>query len=312
SPAEINLKSHVFVNIKMAEYTRAPVILVCDIDKGGALAWIVGTLELLTKKERSRVKGIIINKFRGDIDLLVPGIKFLEKRTGIKVLGVVPYFRDVKIPEEDSVPLEIIDQRVKMIAQEKKTEILLDIAVIYLPHISNFTDFDPLEKESDVLLRYIKNPEEFGCPDIIILPGTKNTIGDSKYLKDSGLDVKILSAIHNSKCTFLIGICGGYQMLGRKIFDKKSLESGCKEINGLGILPVETSMGSEKILRQIKGRDISSNKIIHGYEIHHGRTKIINKSDSFKKDTGSYSHFFEIIECDDKKAEYFDGIVQKY
>ncbi|MFH1288158.1 MAG: cobyric acid synthase [bacterium] len=316
SPAEINLKSHDFVNMKMAEYAKAPVILVCDIDKGGALAWVVGTLELLTKKERNRVKGIIINKFRGDINLLTPGIKFLEKRTGIKVLGVIPYFRDVRIPEEDSVPLEIVASRQSLVASEALTgdelratsyeirttnDYKLDIAVIYLPHISNFTDFDPLEKEPDVLLRYIRSPEELGSPDIIIIPGTKNTIGDLKYLKDSGLAHKILFTIHDSRFTVLIGICGGYQMLGRKIFDKHSLESNCKKIEGLGILPVETSLEKEKILRQVKGKELISGRKIYGYEIHHGCAKII----------GKYSPFFEISERDGKKAKYFDGIVSK-
>jgi len=177
----------------------------------------------------------------------------------------------------------------------------LDIAVIYLPHISNFTDFDPLEKEPDVLLRYVRSPEEFGNPDIIILPGTKNTIGDLQYLKDSGLAKKILFTIHDLRFTFLIGVCGGYQMLGRKIFDSHFLESNCKEIEGLGVLPVETSLEKEKILRQVKGKELISNCKIYGYEIHHGCTKVI----------GKYSPFFEISERDGKKVRYSDGIVSK-
>ncbi|MDD5772699.1 MAG: cobyric acid synthase [bacterium] len=301
SPAEVNLKSHDFVNMKMAEYAKAPVILVCDIDKGGALAWVVGTLELLTKKERKRIKGIIINKFRGDINLLTPGVRFLEKRTGIKVLGVIPYFRDVRIPEEDSVPLEVASCKSHLSAVEEVTSKKIkkiDIAVIYLPHISNFTDFDPLEKEPDVLLRYVRRPEELGSPDIIILPGTKNTIGDLKYLKNSGFAEKIL-VTYDLRLVTILGICGGYQMLGRKILDSHSLESNCKKTDGLGVLPVVTSLEKEKILRQVKGKELFSGEKIYGYEIHHGRTKVI----------GKYSHLFEINERDGKKVRYFDGIV---
>src|SRR3989338_5926349 len=172
SPAEINLKKHDLVNMKMAAYAHAPVILVGDIDKGGIFAWIVGTLELLTKKEKAMIQGIIINKFRGDKALLAPGIRFLEKRTGIKVLGVVPYFKNIKIPEEDAVPLDTYMNK------NKKRKDTLHIDVIYLPHISNFTDFDALEKEADVALKYIKRAGELNSPDIIIIPGSKNTIAD--------------------------------------------------------------------------------------------------------------------------------------
>ncbi|MFH1128602.1 MAG: cobyric acid synthase, partial [Candidatus Omnitrophota bacterium] len=231
SPAEINLKSHDIVNLKIAEYAKAAVILVGDIDKGGVFAWIVGTLELLSKKERKMIKGIIINKFRGDKTLLMPGIEFLEKRTGIKVLGIVPYYRDINIPEEDAVPLDSFKEK------DGKKEHKLNIDVIYLPHISNFTDFDALEREDDVRLRYVKSPQELEIPDMIIIPGTKNTISDLKYLKKCGLAKKIKSIINSNRTTTLVGICGGYQMLGNKIFDKDGLESKHGEEEGLKLLP---------------------------------------------------------------------------
>lgn len=290
SPAEINLKSHDIVNMKMAKYADAPVILVGDIDKGGVFAWIIGTLQLLTKQERKRIKGIIINKFRGDKTLLTPGIDFLEKRTGIKVLGIVPYFKDIKIPEEDSVSLEGAQSK------ESKTK-KLDIAVIHLPHISNFTDFDALEREPDVILRYVRRREELDSPDIIIIPGTKNTIADLLYLRNSRLAQRIVSIITSNGSTLLIGICGGYQMLGKKIHDAHSLESNCKEIEGLGLLPIETRLEKNKVLTQVKAKDLYSGMEIKGYEIHHGHTKMIQNCESA----------FEVVECSGKRMKRFDG-----
>jgi len=292
SPAEINLKSHDIVNLKMAEYAKAPVILVGDIDKGGVFAWIVGTLELLTKKEKAMIQGIIINKFRGDKALLTPGIRFLEKRTGIKVLGVVPYFKNIKIPEEDSVPLDTYMNK------NKKRKDTLHIDVIYLPHISNFTDFDALEKEADVALKYIKRAEELNNPDIIIIPGSKNTIADLMYLKKAGLAQQVISAISHKPSTVLLGICGGYQMLGKRIFDKHSLESNTKEIDGLGLLPVNTVLENRKVLAQIKATEIASGLEISGYEIHHGSSKILE----------DYTPIFEISESNGKRVKYFDGV----
>jgi adenosylcobyric acid synthase len=292
SPAEINLKSHDIVNLKMAEYAKAPVILVGDIDKGGVFAWIAGTLELLNKKEKAMIQGIIINKFRGDKVLLAPGIRFLEKRTSIKVLGVVPYFKNIKIPEEDSVPLDTYMNK------NKKRKDTLHIDVIYLPHISNFTDFDALEKEADVALKYIKRAEEFNNPDIIIIPGSKNTIADLMYLKKTGLAQQIISSISHKPSTVLLGICGGYQMLGKKIFDKHSLESNAKEIDGLGLLPVNTVLEKRKVLAQIKAREIASGLEISGYEIHHGSSGILE----------DYTPIFEISESNGKQVKYFDGV----
>ncbi len=297
SPAEINLKAHDLVNMKMAEHAKAPVILVGDIDKGGVFAWLVGTLELLTKKERSMVRGIIINKFRGDKTLLSSAIKFLERRTGIKVLGVVPYFKDITIPEEDSLSLDEKNGTGKSNRYKK----FIDIAVIKLPHISNFTDFAALEKEDDVALRYVKKSEELNSPDLIIIPGTKNTIADLKYLKAGGLAEKIISRIDCNLSTFLLGICGGCQMLGNKISDKYHLESNTNEIEGLGLLPISTRLAKDKVLSQVKSREISSGIEISGYEIHHGLSgcKVGLKP------------FFEILERNGKKIKYFDGFRRK-
>lgn len=293
SPSEVNLKSHDIVNMKMAEYADAPVILVGDIDKGGCFAWLVGTLELLTKKERKMIKGMIINKFRGDMNLLTPGIDFLEKRTGIKVLGVIPYFKDIKLPEEDSVFLDTYKKKKRL----KRSSLSID--VIHLPHISNFTDFDALQKEPDVILRYVREPEELNDPDITILPGTKNTISDLIFLKDSGFSQKITSIINSNASTFLIGICGGYQMLGRKIFDRHTLESNSKEIEGLGILPVETHLEKEKILTSVKAKDLHTGIEVSGYEIHHGSTKALKET----------RPAFEVIERNGEKVRYFDGVM---
>lgn len=297
SPAEINLKRHDLVNMKMARQAKAPVILVGDIDKGGVFAWLVGTLELLSKEERKMIKGIIINKFRGDKSLLSPAIKFLERRLGIKVLGIVPYFKDIKIAEEDSVSLDERMPRGKYDTNEK----CIDIAVIKLPHISNFTDFDALEKEDDVVLRYVKNAEELNSPDLIIIPGTKNTISDLKYLKSSGLAGRIISRIGSNSPTFLLGICGGYQMIGKKISDKYHLESNSKEIKGLGLLPIHTHLAKDKILSQVKARDIFSGIEIFGYEIHHGLSDCKIRPEPF----------FEILERNGKKIKYFDGFRRK-
>lgn len=291
SPAEINLKGHDIVNMKMAEYAKAPVIIVGDIDKGGVFASLVGTLELLEKKERDMVKGFIINKFRGDVSLLKKGISFLEKKTKKKVLGIIPYFREIKIPEEDSVSL---DNREWVAGNNKKA---LNIAVIKLPHISNFTDFDPLEREREVSLKYVYRLEELDSPDVIILPGSKNTIADIDWLKKTGLADKIITTYNSGPKTFLIGICGGYQMLGKKIYDTLCIESRKKEIDGLGVLPIITTLEKEKVLTQIKGKELSSGLGVCGYEIHHGHSRSFSKHKSF----------FKVTERSGRIAEYFDG-----
>ncbi|MBU1924898.1 MAG: cobyric acid synthase [Candidatus Omnitrophica bacterium] len=295
SPAEINLKAHDIVNMQMAKHARAPVILVGDIDKGGVFAWLVGTMELLTKEERKMVKGFIINKFRGDKRLLRPGIDFLEKKTGKKVLGVIPYFKDIKIPEEDSVPLE--KRAAAARKQRASRRKVIDIAIISLPHISNFTDFDALENEPDVRLRYVSALDEPGHPDVIIIPGSKSTIFDLNYLRKSGLAQKIRQAFEHNPRLELIGLCGGYQMLGECIYDRGRTEAGQKETKALGFLPVVTAFEKGKILCRVKAKEISSGSYVRGYEIHHGRTRLL----------GGCKPIFKIIERQGKKAADTDG-----
>lgn len=298
SPAEINLKSHDIVNMKIAKYAGAPVILVGDIDKGGVFASLVGTLELLDKEECKMIKGFIINKFRGDKTLLRDGIIFLERRTKKPVLGVIPYFKDIKIPQEDSVVLE---NKIQSVKHKANSANLLNAAVINLPHMSNFTDFDSLENEPDIRLTYITDESGLDKPDIIIIPGTKNTIKDLIWLRQSGIADKILSTISNQQSTILIGICGGYQMLGKKIYDTHKIESATKEIQGLELLPVITNLEEEKIISQVKAKEINSGLDILGYEIHHGRTKNLEES----------LPFFKIIERLGQRVDDMDGVIRK-
>lgn len=269
SPAEINLRSDDIANMRIAELTNAPVILAGDIDKGGVFASLVGTLELLPENERQRIKGFIINKFRGDKSLLKGGLSYLERKTGKPVLGVIPYFKDILIPEEDSVALE---NKKRKTASQKPKSATINIAVIKLPYISNFTDFDALENEPDVRLSYVSDKNNLNKPDVVIIPGTKNTIPDLIWLKKSGLAEKILSILDNQLQTILIGICGGYQMLGQVIYDSGRVETTQKKIDGLGLLPMATTFKVEKILSQTEAIEIGTEIELKGYEIHHGRT----------------------------------------
>jgi len=243
SPAEINLKDREIVNMRVAKMSGTPVLLVGDIDRGGVFASLVGTLELLNEDEREYIKGMIINKFRGDIKLLQPALDFLEERIGKPVLGVIPYFRDIRIAQEDSVYL---DER-----NEGAGTGDLDIAVVRLPHISNYDDFDPLEEEG-CLVRYITQRSEVGNPHLIILPGTKSTIADLEQLRQSGLATSILAKAKAG--TLVVGICGGYQMLGKKILDPHGAESDKKEVEGLGLLDVVTEFARDKSTSQVRAR----------------------------------------------------------
>jgi len=294
SPAEINLKEHDIVNMAMAEQANASVILVGDIDKGGVFAWLVGTLELLTSGERARVKGFIINKFRGDKRLLQSGITWLEKKTGIKVLGVIPYFRNIKVAEEDAVPLERYSSYRPLLSEPKR---VIDVAVIALPHLSNFTDFDPFERESDVRLRYVYEFASLGTPDVLILPGTKNTLLDMKYLKRIGMLKAIKSLFSANPQMHMVGICGGYQMLGMEVRDEKGVESREKVVQGFGLLPVVTVFGKEKTLTQVVAREALTGMVVRGYEIHHGQTHKIGKCSSV----------FQVTERMGRKVSYADG-----
>lgn len=278
SPAEINLKANDIVNMRVAKYLQAPVLLIADIDRGGALASLVGTLELLDEEERALVKGLVINKFRGDVTLLTPAIDFLEKKTGKPVLGVVPHIEQMGIDDEDSVSLEE--------KQAVPTDGDVRIAVIQTPKISNFTDFDALAHEKDVALYYVKAVEDLGEPDVIMLPGSKNTTEDMLYLQKSGLGEKILAHAKAGKA--VIGICGGYQMLGEVIRDPQHTESQNDEAAGLGLLGMETVFASEKLTSQVvaqcqdlhfMGQSISADNL-QGYEIHMGHTAFTREADN--------------------------------
>jgi len=296
SPAEINLRSHDIVNMAIAEYADASVILVGDIDKGGVFAWLVGTLELLTSGERARIKGFIINKFRGDKRLLRSGVRWLEKKTKIPVLGVVPYFKNIRIAEEDSVPLKR-----QSFKKQRHPGDMLDMVVIHLPHISNFTDFDALEREPDARLRYVQNPRELGTPDVIFLPGTKNTAADLGFLKKNGMLEAITDFMAKNSQANLIGICGGYQMLGLEIYDGKGVESGKEIIRGLGFLPVVTTFDKKKTLTRVVAQHQGTGDFVRGYEIHHGQTQLIQPSMSV----------FKVTERMGEKTPYFDGAASR-
>lgn len=260
SPAEINLNSRDIANMGMARIADAPVLLVADIDKGGVFASIYGTIELLEPEERKRVKGIIINKFRGDMALLEPGLKMIEDLTKVPVVGVVP-FAQLNIEDEDSVALKNVNRH---FTGGKE----LDIAVIGLTKISNFTDFRSLELEPDVSLRYVFPGDALGRPDILILPGSKNTAEDRLFLKESGMDKEIIRL--REAGTVIIGICGGFQLLGRELHDPDKIESGRGSMSGLGLLDAETFFEAKKTTAQVLAK--ADGFEVEGYEIHMGQT----------------------------------------
>lgn len=270
SPAEINLKDRDIANMRMAKLADAAVILVADIDRGGVFASIIGTLALLDKDERDCVKGIIINKFRGMRELLDDGIEWLEKETGIPVLGVLPYL-DVNIEAEDSLALSSL--RFK---KPKKAEFPIDVAVLRFPRISNFTDVDPFFDEPGVGVRLVSSVNELGNPDLLILPGTKNTMEDLEWMKHVGLDGAINEL--REQGTMIFGICGGFQMLGTKLFDPDAVEGNGENAEGLSLLPVETVFQAEKKTVQMEGvlsAGIMEGQMnLNGFEIHLGRTTL--------------------------------------
>ena len=266
SPAEINLKSEDIVNMGLAEMVDAPVLLVGDIDRGGVFAQLYGTVELLEEKERRRIKGLVINKFRGDVEILRPGLSMLEEKTHLPVVGVVPYLK-VDIEDEDS-----LSQRLEMRDGKKP----LDAAIIRLPHLSNFTDFMPLEQHPLLGVRYVSNAHELGAPDLILLPGTKNTVDDLLWLRQCGLETALLKLA--AKGTPVLGVCGGYQMLGEELRDPAGEESGTPgTLRGLGLLPTVTTFNAEKHLTQtaacVTTEPFAGAKLT-GYEIHAGRTEV--------------------------------------
>ena len=267
SPAEINLKQEDIVNMGLAKLVDAPVLLVGDIDRGGVFAQLYGTVALLEEDEQKRIKGTVVNKFRGDRSILEPGIRILEELCGVPVAGVIPYTH-VDIDDEDS-----LTERFARTTERK----LLDIAVIRLPRISNFTDFAPFERYANVSLRYVERVADLHSPDMILIPGTKSTIADLKWLRQSGLEAAILKAA--SAGTLIFGICGGYQMLGRRISDPDRVEAaGTTEIQGLGLLDMDTVFRGEKVQTQVAGTFDGVTGLLSGlngmdytgYEIHMG------------------------------------------
>jgi adenosylcobyric acid synthase len=271
SPAEINLMDVDIVNMSVAKYAKAPVLLVGDIDKGGVFASLYGTVKLLGRDSR-HIKGFIINKFRGDIEILKPGLKMIRDKTGKSVVGVLPYFDRAGLPEEDGLALSGENTSVRRDAPFQK----IKVVVVRLQYISNFTDFDPLMHEPDVELLYSANPTEIENADMVIIPGTKNTVKDLLTLREKGLDRSIARAYE--KGLGVVGICGGYQMLGKRIFDPLGIESPNREVAGLGLLNIETNFVASKITCRVEASPVDSRfqfathdtTRLTGYEIHMG------------------------------------------
>ena len=305
SPAEINLRENDMVNMGLAELLDAPVLLTGDIDRGGVFAQLYGTVALLEDTERARIKGLIVNKFRGDAALLEPGLRQIEDKTEIPVLGVVPYLR-VDVDDEDSLAPRLA---------AKDSGKPLDIAVIRLPHISNFTDFAPLEAHPLLGVRYVTR--DLGTPDLVILPGTKSTMADLLWLRESGLETAILRL---AECdTPILGVCGGYQMLGDELRDPDGVEGVLPTLRGMGLLPCTTTFAPEKTLTRVRATVTGGalrGAAIEGYEIHMGATEARGEafcrladgtSDGCRAGNvwGTYLHgLFDSGEATDKLATY--------
>nr|MBF0222540.1 cobyric acid synthase [Desulfobulbaceae bacterium] len=265
SPGEVNLKSHDIVNMRMAAYAKAPVLIVGDIDRGGVYASFVGTMEVLAEWERKLVAGFVVNRFRGQESLLEDAHRYIRLHTGKPVLGVVPYLKNLGLPEEDSVSF-----KKGLFDRSRPAGDCIDVALVDLPHISNFTDFEPLLAEPDVYLHVVKKPEQLGTPDLIILPGSKNVLNDLRYLQSSGF-IDCIKRLVQTGNVEVVGVCGGFQMLGRQVADPHNIESS-GTVSGLGLLPISTVLEKEKILIRRTLVHKESNCQVYGYEIHHGQT----------------------------------------
>lgn len=269
SPAEINLKTDDIVNMGFAKLVDAPVLLAGDIDRGGVFAQLYGTVALLEEEERQRIGGLIINKFRGDPALLRPGLAMLEEKTALPVLGVIPYFKQLTLDDEDSLA--------PCLSQTKQHK-AVDLAVIRLPRLSNFTDFAPLETHPALGVRYVETLSQLGSPDLILLPGTKNTMDDLLWLRQNGLESAIQAFAFGG--TPILGICGGYQMLGRSLRDPESVEGGLPDLRGMGLLPCDTIFVQDKTRSRIKATVLAEcgcGATLDAYEIHMGQTKVYGK-----------------------------------
>jgi adenosylcobyric acid synthase len=267
SSGEINLKTHDIVNMRMAQHAQAAVLLVGDIDRGGVYASFIGHVEVMAPWERRLLAGFLVNRFRGDASLLADAHCFLEQRTGKPVFGIIPWLPDLGLPQEDSVSF-----KAGIYDRPQPAGVHVEIALIDLPHISNFTDIEPLLAEPDVWLRTVRQADALGQPDCIILPGSKNVLADLAWLKESGLD-RALRKLATEGSTELIGICGGFQMLGHAVTDPHGIEGkpgSCS--NGLGLLDLTTELAKDKTLTRRQGLHLPSGLPVCGYEIHHGRS----------------------------------------
>ena len=267
SPAEINLKHHDIVNMPMARYAKSKVLLVGDIDRGGVFASFIGTLEILDDWERDLVAGFVVNRFRGRKSLLDDALRFTHERTGKPVFGVVDYISSLGLPEEDSVTF-----KAGLFETHSSPNAEIEIGLIDLPHISNFTDFEPFLAEPDVTIRIVSSVDDLHSVSAILLPGSKNVMADLSWLEQTGLAKEIIQ-IHGEKKIPVIGICGGFQMLGRIIHDPHQIESSGKSIEGLGLLDMETVLEQDKTLVRREGTHLPSSLDVHGYEIHHGQSQ---------------------------------------
>ncbi|WP_289287664.1 cobyric acid synthase [uncultured Duncaniella sp.] len=270
SIAEINLRDSDLVNMSMARHADADVILVADIDRGGVFASSYGSIMLQSEDDRRRIKGILVNKFRGDLRLFESGRRMMEEICGVPVIGVVPYAGDIHIEEEDSVALGL--KATKSVADK------VNVAIVLLKHISNFTDFNVLERNPGVNLFYTDNPDALLSADIVIIPGSKSTLSDLSELRRNGLAKAIVSARDNGKT--VIGICGGYQIMGIEVSDPDGVEGSLRSLPGLGLLPVKTVLSGSKVTRQVSFSFLGENKPCNGYEIHMGRTETEGKATS--------------------------------
>jgi adenosylcobyric acid synthase len=293
SPAELNLTRGDIVNMAVAQYAQSPVLLVGDIDRGGIFAQLLGTHWLLEPEEQALVRGFIVNKFRGDLSLFDDGVQIIEEKSGIPVLGVIPYLRGLSLPDEDAVSVEVASH-----ASRPASTSQTDIAVLALPRIANFDDFDALRAEADVHIRHIDSVEQLGNPHAIIIPGTKSTMADLDWLRQTGLADAVIKFAKNGG--EVVGICGGYQMLGEMIYDPLHVESQKDSVSGLGLLPIKTTFTAQKSTYQVHARISNfanlTNEMIEGYEIHMGETQ-------------SQAQWLEIISRNGEQVKVADGSV---
>src|SRR6185503_17107119 len=295
SPAELNLKRGDIVNMAVARYAHSPVLLVGDIDRGGIFAQLLGTLWLLELEERALVRGFLVNKFRRDLSLFEDGIQILEQKGKVPGLGVIPYLRGLSLPDEDAVSVEVASRAARPAATSQT-----DIAILALPRIANFDDFDSLRSEPNVHIRHVDSVEKLGSPHAIIIPGTKSTMADLAWLRQTGLADAIIQFANNGG--EVVGICGGYQMLGLSIHDPHHVESNNDSTAGLGLLPTITTFAKTKATYQVSAKILNfaslTNEPIQGYEIHMGETQ-------------GQSNWLEIASRNGKRVKVLDGSVSE-